>query len=299
MYRLRDLMKYRSTVILDSAMGTELPGHGVDISLPLWSAAGIVHNPDMVREIHIENIEAGADVITANTFRTQRRTLQKAGFKYDGLDYIGSSIKMTRIAVDLARDAVLISGQPVLIAGSIAPLEDCYHPELAPDRETLLEEHSEHYNILVQSGVDFLIAETLSAMREIEAVLEVVSKGTHEYCISLLCKTENELFSGEPLRDAVQLINRYLPAALFVNCVHPTIVEKIIEHLKRLTSLPLGVYANVGNPSHNEGDELVVSVSPREYLHYAKRWKKMGVRFIGGCCGTNPEYIKKISVLKN
>src|SRR5437867_3922069 len=219
----------------------------------------------MIRQIHIDNIDSGADIITANTFRTQRRTLQKANFTYDGLDYIATSIKLTRIAVDLAKDAVMIADEKVLVAGSIAPLEDCYHPELVPSTENLLEEHQEQYNILEQSGVDFLLAETMSTVKEISSVLESVSSKNTEYCISLLCRDENRLFSGETIDMAVGIINKYMPVALLINCIHPSRVEPIIKRLKQLTSLPLGVYANVGKPDYTNGSKFVRTVSPRQY----------------------------------
>jgi S-methylmethionine-dependent homocysteine/selenocysteine methylase len=299
MKKLSELLKYRNLVILDSAMGTELQRRDEDVSLPLWSANAVINNPDMVRQIHIDNIDAGADMITANTFRTQRRTLQKANFTYEGLDHIASSIRLTRIAVDLAKDAVLITDEKVLVAGSIAPLEDCYRPELVPSTENLLEEHQEQYNILEQSGVDFLLAETMSTVKEISSILESVSSKNKEYCISLLCRDENRLFSGESIEVAVGIINKYSPVALLVNCIHPSRVEPVIKNLKKLTSLPLGAYANIGKPDYTDGNEFVRTVSVKQYYHYAKGWKKLGVRIIGGCCGTTPEYIKKISILKD
>jgi S-methylmethionine-dependent homocysteine/selenocysteine methylase len=299
MKNLSTLLKYRNLVILDSAMGTELQRRDEDISLPLWSANAVINNPDMVRQIHIDNIDAGADIITANTFRTHRRALKKANFIYEGLDHIASSIKLTRIAVDLAKDAVVIADEKVLVAGSIAPLEDCYHPELVPATEELLEEHLELYNILEQSGVDFLLAETMSTLKEISSVLESVSSKNKEFCISLLCKDENHLFSGETLDVAVGMISKYNPVALLINCIHPSRVEPVIKRLKQLTSLPLGAYANIGKPDYTDGGEFVRAVSVKQYYNYAKQWKKLGVRIIGGCCGTTPEYIEKISILKD
>ncbi len=298
MKKLSTLLKNKEVVILDSAMGTELQRRNVDIPLPLWSSNALVINPDMVRQIHIDNIDAGADIITTNTFRTHRRTLQKANFTYDGLDHTDSAIKMTKVAVDLAKNAVLITDEKVMVAGSMSPLEDCYHPELVPKKEDLLEEHSEQYNVLSKSGVDLILAETLSAMKEIKAILEVLSGSSKEYCISLLCRDEANLFSGESLDDAVALINNYSTTALLINCIHPSLVEPIIHRLKKLTTLPLGVYANIGKPDYTNGEEFVRAASVSQYYDCAKRWKQLGVRIIGGCCGTTPEYIEKLSSLK-
>ena len=79
---LKELLATGRTIILDSAMGTELQQRGANVKLPLWSAAALFEKPDTVRHIHIDNIDTGADIITTNTFRTQRRTYEKANYKY-------------------------------------------------------------------------------------------------------------------------------------------------------------------------------------------------------------------------
>lgn len=299
---LTTLLKDRNLLILDSAMGTELQRRGADISLPLWSSNAIIYNPELIKQIHLDNIKAGTDIITANTFRTQKRTLQKANFSYKGHDYKESALKMTQTAVNLAKEAVFLSRKKILVAGSIAPLEDCYRPDLVPSEKELLEEHSEHCLNLIQSGIDFLLAETMSSLKEISAVLKVLSSsalGRMEYCISLLCKNENFLFSNEPLDDMINILNNFSPSALLINCIHPSKVEPIIKRLKNLTALPTGVYANIGKTDYSNGDEFIRVISATRYYDYAKYWKELGVKIIGGCCGTTPEYIKKISILKD
>jgi homocysteine S-methyltransferase len=302
MKTLSNLLSERTVVILDSAMGTELESRGADISLPLWSARAILEAPDTIRQIHIDNIDAGADIITTNTFRTQRRTFERANYHYDGKDFSSTAKELTKIAVDIAKEAVIITNEKVLVAGCIAPLEDCYKPELVPDTDTLCSEHYEHVMNLVESGADLLLAETMSSVREISAVLNQIHKTEIEYCISLLCKNDKELFSGELLIDAVSIIEKFSPAAIMINCVHPALIEGILKNMKSTTGgilgIPLGVYANVGEPSFYRGGKIRVNVAPDEYLNYARNWKALGVKIIGGCCGTTPDYIEKISILK-
>ena len=127
-------------ILLDGAMGTELQRRGADTRLPLWSARALVEAPDLVAEIHREEVEAGADVLTANTFRTHRRTLAKGGLAE-------RSRELSALAVRLAREAAP-AGRPVFVAGSIAPLEDCYRPDLVPEDAVLEREHSEQADSL-------------------------------------------------------------------------------------------------------------------------------------------------------
>src|SRR5262245_16744949 len=103
-------------------MGTELFRRGVKTKLPCWSAHALLHQPDLVREIHEDYIRAGAEIITTNTFRTSYRSLNKEG-------YGQRSEEMTKLAVHLAKEARSNSAHSsVWIAGSVAPLEDCYEP---------------------------------------------------------------------------------------------------------------------------------------------------------------------------
>lgn len=293
------LLKNQSVIILDSAMGTELKEREADISGPLWSAKALIDSPDTVRAIHIDNLDAGADIITTNTFRTNRRTFEKAGYHFEDKNFSDSANELTKAAVELAQDAVMLSDNDAgIVAGCIAPVEDCYRPDLVPDTDTLCTEHFEHCRNLVEAGANILIAETMGTIREISAVLNQIHKFGKEFIFSLLCKNDNELYSGELLSEAVSIINKYSPNVLAVNCIHPKLAEPLIRNLKTMTEFPIGVYANVGEEGKEVNDEFKVTISPKDYFHYAKKWKELGVRLIGGCCGTNPDYIKKLKSLK-
>ncbi len=296
---ISDLLKKQAVIILDSAMGTELESRGVDISLPLWSARALFEMPDTIRQIHIDNIDAGADIITTNTFRTQRRTFEKADYKYQEFNYAETAKVLTELAVELAKDAVMITSDEILVAGCIAPLEDSYKPGLAPDTDTLCTEHHEHIVNLVDSGSDILLAETMNNVREISAVLNQLHKTDNEYIISMICRNDKELLSGESIKDAVNIIDKFSPGAIMVNCIHPSIAESILKTLKNFTDKPLGVYANVGKANKDKDTKFEVDILPGEYFKYALKWKSLGAVIIGGCCGTTPDYIRKISILKN
>ncbi len=111
-------------LLLDGATGTELDRRGVDISLPLWSARAIIDAPQAVQDIHSEYLAAGADAITANTFRTHRRSLAKAGLG-------DQAAELTRHAVQIATRARDQHNPAAMVLGSVAPLEDCYRPDMS------------------------------------------------------------------------------------------------------------------------------------------------------------------------
>jgi S-methylmethionine-dependent homocysteine/selenocysteine methylase len=299
MGKISGLLDKQAVIILDSAMGTELESRGVDISLPLWSAKALIDNPDTVRQIHIDNIDAGADIITTNTFRTQRRTFEKANFSYQGLDYAGTARTLTETAVEIAKDAVMITRDDVIIAGSIAPLEDCYRPDLVPDTDTLCSEHYENVTNLTDAGADILLPETMNSVREISAILNQIHKTGKEYMISMICRNSDELLSGEKIKDAVNIIDKFSPSAVMVNCIHPSLGENILKTLKSLTGVPLGIYANVGEAAHEKNTRFETDFTPLQYYNFAVKWKALGAVIIGGCCGTSHGFTGKISTLRN
>ena len=120
--------------LLDGATGSELERRGVDVSLPLWSARAIFDAPEILKQVHQDYLNAGADAIITNTFRTHERSLAKAA--------IGDRAQeLTQEAVNIARDACRELKSDAKIFGSVAPLEDCYDPNLAPDAHVCKQEY--------------------------------------------------------------------------------------------------------------------------------------------------------------
>lgn len=275
-------------LILDGAMGTELERHGIDVSLPLWSARALMTHPDSVLQIHKQYIAAGAHIITTNTFRTTKRVFARAGLA-------DRSALLTRLAVELAHQArIENSAHSTLIAGSMAPLEDCYRPDLVPEEPSLFNEHAEHARRLVEAGVDFLLLETMGTVREARAACRAAAGTGKEILVSFLCAINGRLYNGEPIQKAVDAIAPWNPVAVSLNCVSPRHVAPALHALQAATSLPVAVYANVGSPGEERAETFIRDVTPEDYLTFAERWKEQGVRIIGGCCGTTPAYIEQL-----
>jgi S-methylmethionine-dependent homocysteine/selenocysteine methylase len=279
-------------LVLDGAIGTELDRRGVDTGLPLWSARALIDRPEEVLRIHREYVASGADIITANTFRTTRRTFLRAGLP-------DRSEELTRLAVRLAQQAAgerRDPGRPVRIAGSLGPLEDCYHPELVPAERELEEEHALHARTLAAAGADLLLCEAMGTVREAAAACRACVSTGKETVVSFLCDTGGRLYGGETLREAAAACAPFGPSAFALNCVPARFMEKVILMLKAATELPFGVYANAGVPGEEAtGREMACDVDAREYALLARRWAELGAAFIGGCCGTTPEHIRLLA----
>lgn len=240
--------------------------------LPLWSARAVLEDPEALAGIHREYAEAGAEAITAATFRTQRRTLARVG--------LGERTpELVEAAVALARR----TGLPVL--GSQAPLEDCYRPDLSPrEPEVLAAEHGEHAALLARAGVDAILVETQNNAREALAATRAALATGLPVVASLVCGRDARLLSGEPLAEALDALAALAPAALGVNCLPLDAVAACLDALAA-SGLPFGVQANI----------YAETCSPETYAAHARAWLERGARFVGGCCGTGPAHIACIA----
>jgi S-methylmethionine-dependent homocysteine/selenocysteine methylase len=274
--RLRERLATGPPLVLDGATGTELERLGIPSELPLWSARALIEFPEAVLGIHRAYAAAGAQALTANTFRTQRRTLEKAGRP----DRAG---ELTNRAVTLAREAASESGSFVL--GSAPPLEDCFHPERVPEDATLVQEHGEHARNLAAAGVDAVLVETMNAIREAVAAVRAARDCGTPVLASFVCRGGARLLSGEPLDEAVGAVADLGSLAVGVNCLPAAAVPACLGVLQRAEP-PFLVYANLIGP----GEER----SPEEYARLAESWIEAGARIVGGCCGTRPDHIRAL-----
>jgi homocysteine S-methyltransferase len=294
---LKRLMQ-RRPILLDGATGTELNRRGVNTDLPLWSARALLEAPDVVRQIHADYVRAGAELITANTFRTHRRSLARAG-RGD------LALTLTRRAVDLAREAARAAegGQACLVAGSLAPLEDCYSPELVPPQAECEREHAEMARHLALAGVDVILVETMNTIREAQAAARAGRAAGLPVLASVVCRSDGRLFSGERVADAVRALAPLGVAGLLVNCTpSATIHQPFAELRAAVTAQPVpvpltGLYANIGHTNDITGWTNTEDVTPLEYARLASGWLAQGANLVGGCCGTAPSHIAALRLM--
>ncbi|MFO0931179.1 MAG: homocysteine S-methyltransferase family protein [Planctomycetota bacterium] len=281
-------------VVLSGACGTELERRGAATPLPLWSAAALLEAPDLVREVHRDHVRAGADVVTANTFRTLRRTLARAG-----LDPRGARA-LVRTAVRLAREGVAAAapGRRVVVAGSVAPIEDCFRPDLVPDEATLRAEHGQRVGDLVAAGADLAMVETMNTVREAVAALGACAAARLPAAVAFTCVAGGRVRSGEPLAEAVAAVRPLRPLAILVNCCPIDVASEALDAIVAAAGdVPAGVYANgLGTPDDVAGwrFEPGCGADRAAYRAAVERWVARGARWVGGCCGTTPAYVEDV-----
>jgi S-methylmethionine-dependent homocysteine/selenocysteine methylase len=221
--------------LLDGPMGTELAARGVPTPAPSWSAFALDQAPEVIAQVHRDYVAAGATVHTANTFRTKRR---QVGERWRAL---------TERAVAIARSAVP-AGQRV--AGSVAPLEDCYHPELSPPEAR--PEHRELCLALAEAGVDLLLCETFPHVGEaLIAVEEAVATGLPTW-VAFTAGPRGELLTPRAVALGAREAARRGAEVVLVNCTAATRTLAYVEGLAEL-GVPFGAYANAGDASEGLG----------------------------------------------
>ena len=280
-------------LILDGATGTELNRRGVDTGLPLWSANALLNDHDaaILQQIHEDYLQAGADIITTNTFRTHRRALAPSG-------NAERAFELTRRAVELARAAIanVPAEKPHYVAGSISTLEDCYRPDLVPPDAELRAEHSERIQHLVECGVDLILIETINTIREAVMMAELAVPAGLPVIVSFVCDSAGRLLSGETLTEAAGHLLPFGISAIGVNCGPTPGLATPLAELQAACGrdFPLIAYGNIGYADEEVGWVNTDSEDPAVYSEYAGQWP---VKIAGGCCGTTPEHIAQLKLI--
>ena len=268
--------------ILDGPIGTELNARGIGTPLPLWSAGAIETHPDAIAAIHADYARAGATVHTANTFRTRRRT---AGKRWE---------ELTERAVAIARGAVP-SGQKV--AGSLAPLADCYRPDLSPpDCEA---EHREMAEGLAAAGCDLILCETFPHPGEALTASRCALQTGLPVWLSLTAGPTGNLMTPQVLAETARRAVDLGVASVLVNCTAADLLHRWIDALAAAhLGVPFGGYANAGDPADGLGWGTKDASAAEHYLNFARDWGRSGATLIGGCCGTGPQHIAALKSLR-
>lgn len=293
---LASLLERPRPILLDGAVGTELARRGVRTTLPLWSARALIDpgGPETLAEIHGDYARAGAEILVTNTFRTTERALAKGGAA-------DAWREVNRRAVECARAGAAAAPGPCLVAGGLAPLEDCYRPDLAPSREECLSEHRRQADLLAGLGVDLIFIETMNCRREALAALEAARASGLDVLLSLCPRPPHHLLSGEPLEEAVPEIADAGAGALrgiLLNCATPEALAGIYRRFAALVTglaptaprLPHGLYAHLGEPDPVSGWKLPERHEPERYAAWMRDRLDEGARLVGGCCGTTPDH---------
>jgi S-methylmethionine-dependent homocysteine/selenocysteine methylase len=291
--------KRGEVVVLDGGMGSELERAGYpserNIDL-LWGTRALYESPDLTKEVHRSYARAGADVLTTNTWRIDGvpEAMRRGLLDPDGPSWQDAC----RLAVELAREGAREAGrEDCVVAFSLflEPVEPSFVPALAEaaaaaEPDLILVETEEtipdslefpEYDVLLETGVPLWVSDrwTASGPPDLTHIGIPPPPGRP---------------AGSLLATAAERFERMGVSALLVNCLPPESVAGTLPMLRRHTSLPLGVYPNLG-AWINPGWQFDAAATPESLLAHARRWRDEGASIIGGCCGTTAEHIAALA----
>jgi len=276
-------------VLFDGAMGTLLYSKGVFIN-KCYDELNLTQ-PDLIRNIHNEYLNAGADVIETNTFGGNSFRLDRHGLK-DKVHAI--NVQGARLAREAADAFNLKKAASVLVGGSVGPLGIRIEPLGKTSREEARESFREQIAALVEGGVDLIILETFGYLEELhQAVLAAREAAPHVRLIAqATMDEEGNCLDGASAETFALKVTGWGADVIGCNCsVGPVAMLEAIERIRRVIDRPLSAQPNAGIPRSIEGRNIYLC-SPEYMASYARKFVNAGVAVVGGCCGTTPEHIK-------
>jgi S-methylmethionine-dependent homocysteine/selenocysteine methylase len=283
-------------LLLDGGMGRELRFRGVETPPTIWSADALLTAPEVVREIHMDYIRAGADIITTNTYGIIHWDLAKIGIE-------DRFAELNALACSLAREARTAVDRPVLIAGSLPPLHGSYRPDLVRPFEEIEPLYREQAKLLAPH-VDLLLCETMSSAAEGRAAARAACQIGIPVWVAWTLREDRpgRLRSGETVGEAVAAVSDLPVAGFLLNCCLPESITPALPALLATGAPYVGGYANtfarIPEDWELDGDKesdgwltLRQDLGPESYARHVADWLEAGATVVGGCCGTRPAHI--------
>src|SRR5579884_883332 len=273
----------KGPVLCDGAMGTLLYSKGIFIN-KCYDELN-VSQPDLIRGIHHEYLQSGAEIIETNTFGANPFRLARHGF-VDRVHEI--NVAGARLAREEAKTF------DAWVAGSVGPLGT----RIEPLGKTAFDEARAAFvaqiSALVEGGVDLIMLETFGYLEELHQAIEAAREVNPKIPVIAQVTIDDDgncLDGSDPESFAARLTD-WGADVIGCNCsVGPVAMLEAIERVRRATSLPLSAQPNAGMPRNVEGRNIYLC-SPEYMASYARKFVAAGVRLVGGCCGTTPEHIR-------
>ena len=288
MSQFTEILASRS-LLADGAMGTVLYARGIFINR-CYDELNL-SDPGLILSVHEEYLQAGAEILETNTFGGNRMRLARHGLAGKVAEINAAGARLARQAVNNLKQKQACEAW---VAGSVGPLG----VRLEPLGKTSLDEartaYAEQMQILVDGGVDLLIVETMPALNEARQALEAAHQVAPNLPVVVMVTVDDEstCLDGASPQQAAALLTEWGASAVGVNCsTGPTTVLTAVEAMRSATRLPMAAMPNAGLPRAVEGRNIYLC-SPEYMASFARKAISVGVRIVGGCCGTTPNHIR-------
>ena len=271
-----ELLKTGRPVLLDGGMGTMLQARGLPVGAAPETAT--LEHPEWLREIHSAYLDAGSQIVYANTFGANREKLAHCG---------RTVAEVVPAAVSVAREAARGRG---LVALDVGPIGQLLEPTGTLEFEQAVDIFAEVVEAGAAAGADLIAIETMTDLQEARAALLVAREHSSlPVLVTMTYEATGRTFLGCSPACAALTLEGLGADAIGVNCsLGPREMPPLVEELLRWTTLPIVLKPNAGLP-HPDGSGY--DISPEEFAHSLAALADLGVQVFGGCCGTTPEYI--------
>ena len=273
---LDTLLKSPSPILLDGGMGTMLQAKG--LKLGEYPELAALEHPDWVLEIHRSYVEAGSQILCANTFGANREKLRRTGKTVE---------EVIPASITLAKEAA--AGR-ALVALDMGPIGQLLEPTGSLDFETAVDIFAQEVRAAAKAGADLVMIETMTDLQECRAALLAVKENSDlPVMVSLTYEERGRTFLGHSPAAAALTLEGMGADVIGVNCsLGPKEMPPLVEELRRWTTLPISIKPNAGLPDPGGAG---YDITPEEFAAAMAELTDMGVKLYGGCCGTTPEYI--------
>lgn len=308
--------------VIDGGLATELERHGADLNDPLWSAKCLVTSPHLIRDVHLDYLEAGADIIITASYQATIQGFESKGYSLEEAENLlrksveiaqeARKVYFTRCHEASANDSdapndKIFKKRTILVAASVgsygAYLADGseYSGDYGDgvDLEFLKSFHRRRVKVLVDSGPDLIAFETVPNKLEAQAFAQLLEEEDINIpsWLSFNSKDGINVVSGDSLSVCVAIAESSSKiVAVGINCTPPRFIRDLILSTKKVTTKPILIYPNSGESYDPDRKEWVqnTGVSDEGFISYVSKWCEVGASLVGGCCRTTPHTIRAI-----
>lgn len=278
-------MTQEGVVLLDGATGSNLMKAGLPrgVSAEQW----VTEHPDVLQELQRAYVEAGSKIVYAPTFAANRISLANFGLESQVEQLNTRLVKISREAVE---------GR-AFVAGDLTTTGQLMEPKGDMTYEKLYHAYQEQVRALANAGADLLVAETMLSVEETIVALDAAQSVCQlPVMCTLSLEADGTAMYGGNAVEAVVTLQEMGAAAVGLNCsVGPDQLESVVRNMKEAATVPVIAKPNAGMPSINEKGEAVYSMNEDDFARYTKILVEAGAGIVGGCCGTTPDYIRKLA----
>lgn len=303
---IESILQNQKIVIIDGAMATELEGRGCDLNDDLWSARVLLEQPELIRAVHLDYFNNGADIAITASYQATVDGFAKRGLSREqALDLIKKSVQLAQEARDefWAKEENRVGRVRPLIAGSVGPygayLADGseYRGDYNLSEDELIAFHRPRVEALIASGADLLACETIPCGIEARALIRLLAEFPNTLAwFTFTAKDGEHISNGERIADIASFLDTQpQAAAIGINCTSPLHIPALVREIKKNTGKPIIVYPNSGEYYSAVTNTWHGETSSDKFALQSQEWYENGATLIGGCCRTTPSHIHEVS----